>query len=954
MSVGRVWQNVALAAAGWLPLAGSICLIAQEPLAQEPSAEQMDLGVRVVAAASRFDQTDLRELVAAAALDDLFVAVAARRADLPGGSRDRVVAALATRRTEIWASWDERPECRRRWASVLAKCEWFHDESVARHAAADADERVDFEFVAAQAVPAVFESWLRHRDARLQASGRALYRAAATGQIEQVEACTAVAREQSAFHVWAFVANDRYRVSPFVLRGALADPDDRVRARASWALRRLLKYEQRPEIVAMLGEETHIPRLGLNERTARRMARALDAGRSPAGAMVRSTTQGALPAAARRRLARAFLAAAERVPPDPDPKGRKPGPSGASGSRVRAPTPEFQLATEYFRQAAELHPEHYRTVLGLAANADTGDVTVRAMHALAQLDTMPLAVAQRSAGIVLALLDHGDARVEDAAAILADRLLAQTADSALLDRLVAIAVDALDQDRARLFFARARSTICMMGPPPVGPPANRPSQALFTAASHHATPLAEPLMAALESALAAKNRPRRARMPNTLDTSASHRRLLLECVVRLAPALSPPEAKRLFKLLHPRLGGAGLGFAPTSDPESVLIPAAIRALFVSVPEEVLPAYDEALAGEDERHSLLLDLRRLDVVPAERAQHVLQTGCDRHAVQAVGVFAPDVLVREWRAGGQRRQDLAWALSGLSPDRWERLIALASGGQVPKELAVRALGNSFRSLPELAAILPADRATADEWGPGLAGSIARASPSSPADDLRALRALGAATALEVGLAVIRRSSALGEAGREIAAEVVERQLGQSESRALAAVVGAALLANLPIPNLGGLTDRLPASGRKGSTNPSPILVAAQLRLDPAARLRASPRVRPAEVALAGIDVDEATIREIYPALRQEQLAGFLAGSPVTRRSALELAAEQPTWSTALERDVVHQTLHVDAGVRLAAYRALASRDPGLWRCGLLVHEGVLDSDPRIRALAQEHER
>lgn len=949
MSVGRVWHGVALVLGAFLPVAGWASVPAQEPDGQEPPTRAIDLGNRVVAAARRFQQTELRRLVANATLDDLFVVFAARRADLRGQSWDRVVAALATRRAEIWASWYERPECRRRWASVLAKCEWFHDESVARHSAADADERLDFEFVAAHTVPAAFETWLRHADTRLQASGRALYRASVTGQIEQVEACTAVARAKSAFHVWAFVANDRTRVSPFVLRGALADPDDRVRARASWALRRLLNYEQRPEVVAMLGEETQIPRLGLNERTARRMARALDAGSSPASAMVRSTTQGALPAAARRRLAEAFMAAAERVPPDPDPNGRKPVPGGPSGSQ--APTREFQLASGYFRQAAELHPEHYRAVLGLAANADTGDVSVRAMHALAQLDSMPLEVARRSAGIVLALLDDGDARVADDAAVLADRLLAQTADAALLDRLVAIAADALEHDRGRLFFAHEMDISCVVGVAPRhGPPANRSSQALFTAASHRGNELVQPLIAALELALAAKDEPPKRRGRGEWDTSGSHRHLLLESLVRLAPGLSSADAEKLFRLLRPRLGAAGLRLAPNFEVDSSLVPAVIRALFVSVPEELLRSYDAALADDAQRRSLLTNLGRLEAVPADRARYVLQTGRDAHAIQSVGVFAPELLVEEWRAGGERRRNLTSAMIRLSADRCERMIALATAGHVPKELGLRAFGYSIRTLSELAALLPPTLVTADEWGPKLARRIERAAPSSAAEDIGALRTLGTTRVQEVVLAVIRRARQLGEAGRAVAAEVVQRQLAQDDHPDITAVVREALLADVPIPNLAAVLVRLQADRPVDPDNPSAVVVAVELRLRPVARLRALPRPQPAAIAMAGIDVQPGLMRELFPERLAEQLHLFLSGSSRTRCGALALAAQERTWSTSLDREVVRQLTHESADVRLAAYLALATRDPGVCSCSLFENEAVFDPDPRIRALAR----
>jgi hypothetical protein len=76
-------------------------------------------------------------------------------------------------------------------------------------------------------------------------------------------------------------------------------------------------------------------------------------------------------------------------------------------------------------------------------------------------------------------------------------------------------------------------------------------------------------------------------------------------------------------------------------------------------------------------------------------------------------------------------------------------------------------------------------------------------------------------------------------------------------------------------------------------------------------------------------------------------FHGCSAKTRSSALELCAQLPVWPEALEGWVVAATDNPDPGTRIAAYRALGSRDPELWRCALLVHEAQFDPDPDVRA-------
>ncbi len=923
-SIGRV-LGVLLVAGGFVRL---------------PAQEEELWGRLLLAARGATTDTDLQSLCDATEIDELLTVVAEHQAELSyWGAWSNVEQALAARQPDIERAWGERPERRSAWARGLAHSRWFWSAVVPMHSNADARERADLEQVAQHAPPVLLERWLRTPSDRLRASGHALYRAAVAGQAAHADDCTAVARVRSAFLVRAHVWNGFPRLSPFVLRDALFDGDAHVRARACWALRRLMKWEPPAEVSRLLGSEIEPPPR-LNDEVARRLLRELQAGTLTV-LVPGFESPAVLSKPVRRELARALIAAAARVPVV-DGSGRAQGTLKELVRRQRD-----NAAVQWFAAAARLHPEEFMAVLAFAVNAESPAVTARALRGLISLDRMPPEVAGRSSGVVRALLDHENAGVAVAAAELASRALAIDDDPALRRRLSEIAVGALEHEPGELAFA-ATLAFCGVGPPPVGPPANLASQAVYALARLRPRAIGAPLVDALTRGLARQGARR------GVENRSYESRFLLDCAAQAAPSLSPEDAKRLHGLVMPRVRAGEARAEHDYDPELELAKAAMRGLFVSVPPELLSSYDAMLAEPNARRAMLRDLGTLDEVPADRARYVLDAGRDQAALAAVGLFAPKELAAEWRAGGERRRTAVVALRHRGRGRSDRLVTLAEGGVLPREFVVAALDDDVRSLPQLAALLPTSLTTVELWGRHLAKQIARARPSSAAADLEALRVLGVSPVLDVGLAVIRRAGKLGDAGRTLAAEVVERQTAQVDVRELTAVVRCALEQNLPLPDLPLLLQRLRNDGSPARGEARRVANAAELRARPKERLHARIPPTPHEIALAGIDVDAPTLRQIYPNLRVEWLRRLLSGSNATRCSALTIAGEFAVWPERLEQGIVRQTSHVDADVRLAAYRALATRDSRLWLCGLLVHEGAFDPDPRIRTLAHEQRR
>jgi len=107
----------------------------------------------------------------------------------------------------------------------------------------------------------------------------------------------------------------------------------------------------------------------------------------------------------------------------------------------------------------------------------------------------------------------------------------------------------------------------------------------------------------------------------------------------------------------------------------------------------------------------------------------------------------------------------------------------------------------------------------------------------------------------------------------------------------------------------------------------------------------------IRLAKVDVSAATLRERLGNDPQGRLLDLLAScSPVTCANALGIASEIGVWTEGLERAVLDRTLADQPAIRRSAYEALATRDPELWPCALLVHEAALDPDPTVQAVAR----
>jgi hypothetical protein len=233
-----------------------------------------------------------------------------------------------------------------------------------------------------------------------------------------------------------------------------------------------------------------------------------------------------------------------------------------------------------------------------------------------------------------------------------------------------------------------------------------------------------------------------------------------------------------------------------------------------------------------------------------------------------------------------------------------------------------------------------------------TIGEVNAGDPAADLAALRELCASTIPMVAVAAAVRIATLEPQGADIARETLDRLRHVTDLEQLALVVRAALELGIEPRDWRAAAEAL----RTGRYHDPTVLAAAlEFRFGgrPARDANAS---QLAALMLARIDLDTPTLAAILGDHTLACLPNTLqqARSPVTARAALELAKVCAAWDDKLEAAVVPRILDPDAGVRLAAYEALGSRDPEVWPCALLAHAADFDPDPAVRAFARSLSR
>ncbi|MEZ6037470.1 MAG: hypothetical protein R3F29_08320 [Planctomycetota bacterium] len=889
--------------------------------------------------------------------------VATLRGRLQGHLWARAMGPLTEDRNALLQLWQLEPGRRRARAAVFADA---LGGLVDRYVKAGAEERADLVAVARFQRPEPWADEWRHDGAERRPAELLLQRTRAAADGEAAAEVLAWLRDIDPGKpgAWLLTGGDG-RHGPFSLQKALVVPDPTIARRAAIALRLMLRLSV-PERLAHGGRDDAAlvqlvhDRVSFGDRAEAAFEQLLEdlaADHELRG--WNSTTP--LDTAQRRRLAKVLISYALRVPAPPwdQISAERPG--------MRARDVTDQRASSALQFAAALGDDEKLSVLSLAVASPRVHVTLRVLMALgawshAAYDFEPPAEpeqARRLAPILLALLDHEDPQVVERASTVCAKVVPGAPDSRLAQVVAERALAALRGKAPLASRLPQLGGFCgTPGPTRAGFPANAASWYVFSACAAGDVRLLAPVLAGLKEFVDEKGKWRIA------QEAAPQHELLMLGLVQLCRHLDAAGARQVHELLTPTIDPApartGVFYMPVPQK---LARSALAAALPALPTELLVWY--AALPREERHGMPWATDGVERLDDARANLLIgRSDEDRDAallhVATLCMQAPERIAAAWRAGGTSREAAKAAITALGTQRGAALASAARDGVLPRALVAPALCSAKLTLAALAEVAPTDPvdfADAKDWQYGLAMAIERAPVADVSGDLAALAVLSATPAEPVAFAAVRRVAALGDEGRAFAATALSRRAdATTDVEELARIVELAVQLGVQPADLEALMPRLDdrMSWRAGLAAD-----AAAMRFLGRDPRRCTSGYASQAIQLAGVDVDEDTMRAVIgePSDRQSLahvVGPLLRASPTTITSALKVVGELSYWEGAVQRDVVNCTAHEDPEVRLAAYRALATRDAKVWPCALLVHEAGFDPDPAVRRFGESLRR
>lgn len=862
---------------------------------------------------------------------ELFDTVVPIRTRLSEHARRALRAHLRERRTEVHDLWRQEPARRRAREEVFAWCEvpW-----VEWHARGTPEEKGEIESVARFVDPETLFARLRAKTKSLRLSATVLSRIAVRAAREQPHPIThALLRlDRDDPGTWSAIGYGERPGRAFAALPLLTHKDPRMRARGAVVVRSQLKVRGPEWLLSIAAAD---PNAGVRLAAMRLPLRAGGRVDRDAAALLaaidRDTTPGFMPnhsfsPQVRADLFQALVAAGRR-----------------DLAKPRARLLHGVGVSVWFQIAAGLGAGEATELIALAAT--TNDPVV-ALHLLLAAQAPGMAPDAKCAGVLAALLDHADQGVAAAAAQLIDRLLRHHSLPDLETRICERAMAAVG--RIGSFQAHwPTSGGCTWPANGVARPAGRDASVLLTAARHCQMPLLERLLDELLQPTPQPEHPPGIPWPAgpvTLVDGRMHRCFVLDCLELLAPRATADQARRIHALLAPGYSKPTNGQDPVSQASS----AVLHALYAAVPDDLLRWYEPLLADDETRGRIAAALARdVDAVPTERLRAFLTvTSHPRHSHPLLLAHCPDLLLADWLAGGDRRQRAiahCGVLVGLDAPR---LLALVESGTLPREMVAAACGSPFRpcDLIFLAGVLPRSAEAGELWQEQFVRAIGGA-PSAARDvDLASLARLATCAVSEVALAAARRAAGLGNEGKEITREVLTRLLDDTNDDVVINALLVAAGTGVDTPNRPSAVARLRRAAHRLAATAADTADLRFASLDPT-------RCSWLSIQYAQSDVSVDTMRARLDGDAPTKLRSLLGScTAVTAANALLLVGALDVWDAELEHDVLERTLDDDPNVRRAAYEALATRDPDVWPCALLVHEAALDPDPRVQAVAQ----
>ncbi|MCB9886964.1 MAG: hypothetical protein H6838_15840 [Planctomycetes bacterium] len=857
-------------------------------------------------------------LLSAPPIADLLDALVPLRGALPGYGEQQVRRALAARRDDVEKAWRDEPRMRQERAAAFALCDlgW-----PTRFAAGDEAERQDVLAVAAWLLPEAFESALRIDDVGVRPAAERLASAAAEGQRargQHFRDALAAVDWNLELHLLLNIA--REQLSAFAIVDGLLAADPRARARAMLALRRLRSLPLPDGVAAALSTEPIEPlralvgvmspeHAGLQDGEVDAVLAAIRAG-GPLPWLRLLDVRRVSPER-RRQLAEALLTDLGEVHLYPSMLQRDRALAFELFPNLGLPRPVAQVAA-----AASIGREQFDLVLqrlAAAAPKERGALLAGLYKAYGPgLDR-----DDACAKVLVPLLDERDADLAVFAGVFAGLLLEHSRFPQLAQRLGDRALAALAGDEPLGFEMHDPGFI--MAPPSMGAPANPASWWVWLAAKAQDERLLEPLIA---------------RLPDADGITAWDGRMWFtcRCLSMLVPKMDGAAARRAHDKVVPLTRLQQRGIRGESLPPQVLW----ARLLAAVPDEVVESYATAT---ELLQSLRHDLGDLEERMAAARARLVWPERD-----------PLALTGAWSEGGEPRNKAVAAVYGWWMDRPGHVLRLVAEGALPKALAASALPDTVPlDLAQLAGLLSEDDALIGDKADAFARRVARAA-ASRVQELELLPHFAASRAVSVARAAALRAHRLGDPGVPIVASVIDRWAA-GDVQLIAWAASLALDLGVPPGDVQALAARIQREAE--FTNQATSLL---VRFGGLAILDVPDADRRNAALGSRADFDAATWRSVLGAAMPWALRGVLGGpnlgpegSTANALAALELVAELPRWDNFTEGAVIHRTLDPDPRVRLAAYRALHSRDRNLWACAWLAYEAEFDADPDVRAYA-----
>ncbi len=679
----------------------------------------------------------------------------------------------------------------------------------------------------------------------------------------------------------------------------LRSADRRTRVRTALVLRKLLVLPYTEGIRRAVVLEDPLPRLrshlglGLQEVDLPDILKQL--ATNPAYLPWSERTED-LSASSRLWLASALL---ERLEPTALPETHRGQPT-----LVHQP---ISLARVVF--AARLGSEEYLLVM---RRLDEAPPELRALILLGlyQAWSSSPQTAEPLARQLSTLLVDPDPNVADLSARFAALLMAEQPVDVLVARVRDLAVEAVAGDTSKL---RCSTLVGWCLDIPDGPPQTRAGILVMAAARAGEARLIEPLLTLLPAA-------ERANGPT------AHACFVMQCLSDLVPLIDARAARRVHDTLR---------FVNSPDSWGHSLARLRRRLYAVIPDDFLADYESLLAQRAMEFSKdLVDLD--DLMPAARVRRVWP-----HQ-------RPELLRAAWNEGGAA----PWQTIGLTAHWWrtrpERLLRCVREGELPRDLAASALAAEMGlepSLAQLAAVLPRGDGEALPWPRIFVSWLERLRLGTARAEVPWLAELAKSASWPVAHAAALRARRLGEAGDGIVAHVIE--VGARDAQT------AAVAARLAIECGVAPSDPARLAARLRMQDPElAIAIEARFAGRDILSLAAAQRLRIAAASRAELVLEQ--WREVLSTAAPFAIAELLGTStsncsPTNAVPILDLVGALPEWGSDLERAILHRTLDADPSVRLAAYRALHSRDRNLWACAWLAYEAEFDADPNVRAFA-----